>query len=1564
MGNLGTHIRDSRRFCLAASVSVLLFLTISSLTIFPITRSVDPVDATAGVSNPSLTSLSLSSGHSTASVTATAVNGSGTFVSSDSNDVAAFAVNTNNYTGYELSIVGSDDTGDLTTATVGEETPDSISSITSITSTSDFATTGSLNNKWGFAPSKYVSNNTVIDNTGVNQVFLPAPTTTPITLDKTSVANAIDNEYTLALGVRVDYTTPSGAYSNTFTLIALANPTPYNVTFNQNTADTVANMPTGLGSSTSATSITIPNTTPSRDNYTFAGWCDRKDSINTCPSGGHTFQPGTSYGIDQTIDNTNITLYALWQPNYYMQDVAIWGHNLAIGDSVQAVDRRDGKVYWVTKEETDLANPRAEVDTTTGKAYQIWMTQNLSYNLDSNTTLTPIDSDVSTSWTPLRSTVTDIDDWQDDNTSLYSYFDGDKYYYTSASQDNDILYDSMGACVGAGHSSEECAHYSAGVYYNWTAAIASNATPSYSTFENATDSVCPAGWRLPYGNTGWGGWADFDYLLNQNDVIDGHTNASGQYIVFNDGGLDKFRSEPLWIVRAGRIDGRRIEGTKYIGQRESSYYWTSTYSSDQHNDNGTLVDGSFNLGVNPSQVYSSHQNFVRHGFSVRCIARNTMQESNSDDVLAFTDHTVGGTTKLSDTRDGKTYTVGAIPDGRIWMTSDLDLAGGTTLTSADSNVATDYTLPESSYNGFNDNTEPFVYNSNSTVCGENSPCYSYYNYVAATAGSNPNSGDAEYDICPKGWRLPTRNEYLRLFGIYTTLGALTSAPWSGNLGGEMWSEGHEYGGEDLNYWTSTASGEYVAYTAYATEGGLIGSEYLTSKLFGDPVRCVQKGSISDIATMQGFSSLGSDDRQDAIDSMRTDFQYDLKDVRDNKMYTVAKMSDGTVWMTENLDIAGGTTLTPATSNVSSNYTLPASSSSGFSDNATAYVYNTGRTACIDTISCYSYYSFVAAAAGTNPSEGEVKYDICPKGWRLPSNEEYNGLLSIYGTDADLIGGSWSGIHSGDFLNSSFAKDSGSYWSSTAYNANMAYRFLFSTSGVSEAIYYKSVGRAIRCVLDNTTIDNLSTMQEFDNLTPIQQKNMLESFDIGRQYSVQDARDNQQYTITKLDGGTVWMTKSLELAGSTPLYSDTSNVPDGYPTSGGVSFYTLPASSVNGFNDNTVANVYNTGSTNCGNNSPCYSYYNYLSATAGTNPSEGDARYDICPKGWRLPVEHEYWSMIGGGSYFETDLTSTAWRGVYSGEFSNGQYRNQASFADLYGSFMTATAHDATQSYALSSSIQNSAYETYVGYSGKMNGMHVRCVLDISLQDATPDLLSVIIPDAITANDFYDYIFYLSKEFTITLSDERDGEKYPVTRLADGNMWIAENLRLGGASTINLTPDDTNISLSYTLPASVSTGFNSYNIAQLNSSRKNIMEKTEDSSTNVYIYQRIGNYYNYCAASAGTYCLPEGSGSGNATEDICPKGWRLPTGGDGGEYETLFTSYNGNSATLQVVLQLVKSGLYSGSNVESVGTWGVYWSSTNYSDNHMYYLSLGSSGVSPIDHYSRNRGQSIRCIKSY
>ena len=129
--------------------------------------------------------------------------------------------------------------------------------------------------------------------------------------------------------------------------------------------------------------------------------------------------------------------------------------------------------------------------------------------------------------------------------------------------------------------------------------------------------------------------------------------------------------------------------------------------------------------------------------------------------------------------------------------------------------------------------------------------------------------------------------------------------------------------------------------------------------------------------------------------------------------------------------------------------------------------------------------------------------------------------------------------------------------------------------------------------------------------------------------------------------------------------------------------------------------------------------------------------------------------------------------------------------------------------------------------------------------------------------------------------------------------------------------------------------------------------------------KIGVYYNFCAASAGSYCYGDGTSSGtsegDAGEDICPAGWRMPTGGSSGEYQALYKAYSSNATNFKTALSTpLSGGFYNGSAIIQ-GSYGYFWSSTRGNDDGMYSLYVDSSNVVPRNYGSRLSGFSVRCL---
>ena len=283
---------------------------------------------------PSSTILTVDIAHSVASLDFLPADLNGAFATSSDNSLVRFSVTTNNSTGYTLTLAGKNNTKQLITIN-NNAAMDSIIAAEGI----DAATfdTETYNNKWGYIPSKYNSED---NTTPTTRKYYESPTTTDVaTLDVTNSANITNtsNEYSIGLGARVNYEQLAGSYSNTFVLVAVGNPVYYTINYLDNTNDpTVTNLPSiQTGSTDSTSAIIVPDKTPERVGYTFNKWC--LGSVNITGNVG-TLCDGTLYGpnslvtfIDQ-VDPTNantLNLYAVWTPNTYTIDLDANGGTLS-----------------------------------------------------------------------------------------------------------------------------------------------------------------------------------------------------------------------------------------------------------------------------------------------------------------------------------------------------------------------------------------------------------------------------------------------------------------------------------------------------------------------------------------------------------------------------------------------------------------------------------------------------------------------------------------------------------------------------------------------------------------------------------------------------------------------------------------------------------------------------------------------------------------------------------------------------------------------------------------------------------------------------------------------------------------------------------------------------------------------------------------------------------------------------------------------------------------------------------------------------------------------------------
>ncbi len=274
---------------------------------------------------------------------------------------------------------------------------------------------------------------------------------------------------------------------------------------------------------------------------------------------------------------------------------------------------------------------------------------------------------------------------------------------------------------------------------------------------------------------------------------------------------------------------------------------------------------------------------------------------------------------------------------------------------------------------------------------------------------------------------------------------------------------------------------------------------------------------------------------------------------------------------------------------------------------------------------------------------------------------------------------------------------------------------------------------------------------------------------------------------------------------------------------------------------------------------------------------------------------------------------------------------------------------------------------------------------------------------------------------VALTDLRDNQTYAVARLADGNCWMIENLRLSseytttesssvlsqgyGQSEIygdfvglansesNYFSDNSNSNSKYGINDSSvdinSLDYPNYRLPRYNNTNTNSRgDYPSTDNANLFSY---GNYYNWSAAMANTKYYKSGfidndqeaDKSNIANTSLCPSGWRLPYGSSVNN-----GPYSGNMAILDISMggtglpdsansvtkksmsdywrrfpnNLVLSGDITGSSISIRGINGYLWTTTASGYNKSYGFSIGVSYVNPgINTYEKYYGFSVRCM---
>ena len=181
---------------------------------------------------------------------------------------------------------------------------------------------------------------------------------------------------------------------------------------------------------------------------------------------------------------------------------------------------------------------------------------------------------------------------------------------------------------------------------------------------------------------------------------------------------------------------------------------------------------------------------------------------------------------MYDIRDDKPYTVRKLADGNCWMTDNLYLVKTMTLTSANSNVTSNYAI--TGISGTAAMEDDKAYDTGNASYG------AFYNQNTALA-------QGAGDICPMGWRIPSiessTNEFQNLYTKYNTSALMRNTIYGPGfvLAGRRLGGSSAVVGSYGYYWSNSST-----FHLRIGDDGTVITDAQLSPSYGFSVRCLAK----------------------------------------------------------------------------------------------------------------------------------------------------------------------------------------------------------------------------------------------------------------------------------------------------------------------------------------------------------------------------------------------------------------------------------------------------------------------------------------------------------------------------------------------------------------------------------------------------------------------------------------------------------------------------------------------------------------------------------------------------
>ena len=378
----------------------------------------------------------------------------------------------------------------------------------------------------------------------------------------------------------------------------------------------------------SDTSATLLASNFSRTGYGFAGWSDRYDYSND--NGAKFYGPQETISFDAgkySTTNGGLRLYAIWiKSEGSIQDkdkVTSVCNSLTTAPtdgtanlkSVSAfTDQRDNETYAIARLADGncwmIENLRLEAENTRGSEKQA-----LAQGYGTSTTygnfigLANSESDNFTNSTVANSIYYSGTQSGDAtvNIGTTDYPDSRFPRYNNLNTPiNNIDRPNNPSNNEFANDNITTGMYSYGNYYTWNAAIAD--TAYYSNEDRDTTSICPYGWKLPFGGTSAGdinnGAADAANRVGSFSYLDRKMGGTGGNQTTSAASL-RWRKFPNNLLFSGYFYGSSAKNRGIYG-----YYWSSTAFKDKY---------SHDLSTSGSNVYPGTGNGSRYyARSIRC----------------------------------------------------------------------------------------------------------------------------------------------------------------------------------------------------------------------------------------------------------------------------------------------------------------------------------------------------------------------------------------------------------------------------------------------------------------------------------------------------------------------------------------------------------------------------------------------------------------------------------------------------------------------------------------------------------------------------------------------------------------------------------------------------------------------------------------------------------------------------------------------------------------------------------------------------------------------------------